>query len=161
MTSAKLSYKTYLVTSNNSNKIYKYVTSLSKQFSIPSSMHYGSKLSQSPSETVQLFNDYFYSVYNKNASYSLSDTGETNRTLGHINISINDVWTSLIYCTSMDPTVVKPLGLIISIPRFLSTVIATSLSEPIHHLFCLSITHGQLRTFRVENLSYHTNFQNW
>ena len=54
---------------------------------------------------------------------------------------------------------VKLLGLTISIPRFLSTVLATSLSEPIHHLFCQSITHGQLRTFRVENSSYHTNFQ--
>ena len=45
MTSAKLSYETSLATSNNCNKIYKYITSLSKKCSIPTCMHCGSKLS--------------------------------------------------------------------------------------------------------------------
>ena len=81
-------------------------------------MHYGSKLSQSPSETAQLFNDYFYSVYNKNSSYSLTDTVETNTTLDYINISINDVWTSL---TSLDPS--KAPGIDNLNPKFLNTVL--------------------------------------
>ena len=52
--SAKLSYETSLVTFNNCNKIYKYITSLSKKSSIPTCMHYGSKLSQSSSEIVYI-----------------------------------------------------------------------------------------------------------
>ena len=138
MTSAKMSYETYPASSNNSNKIYKYVTSLSKKSSIPTCMHYGSKLSQSPSETAQLFNDYFYSVYNKNASYSLTDSVETNTIPSYINMSISDVWTSL---TSLDPSKAHRIDNLN--PKVLKYC-ATSLSEPIHHLFCQSINHGQL-----------------
>ena len=101
-------------------------------------MHYGSKLSKSPSEIAQLFNNYLYSVYNKNASYSLPDTGETNRTLSHINISINDVWTSL---TSLDPSKAPEIDNLN--PKVLKYC-ATSLSKPIHHLFFQSISNGQL-----------------
>ena len=101
-------------------------------------LHYGSKLNQSSSETAQLFNDYFYSVYNKNASYSHTDTVKTNATLSYINISINDVWISL---TSLDSS--KAPGIDNLNPKVLKYC-ATSLSVPIQHLFCQFISHGQL-----------------
>ena len=99
MSSAKLSYENSLVnklTSSNSNKIYKYIASLSKQSAIPSCMYYGSRISQSCSETAQLFNEYFYSVYNKSTSYPTTVSVETSRRLGHINMSPQDVWASLL-----------------------------------------------------------------
>ena len=103
-------------------------------------MHYGSKLSQSCSETAQLFNEDFYSVYNKNISYSSSVTVATNRRLSHINISINNVWTSI---TSSDSS--KASGIDNLNPKVLKYC-AASLSKPIYHLFCESISHGQLPT---------------
>ena len=54
--------------------------------------------------------------------------------LSHINISINDLWTSL------DPSKAPEINNFN--PKVLKYC-ATSLSEQIHHLFCQSITHGQ------------------
>ena len=86
MSTAKVSYEESFVsglTSSNSNKIYNYIASLSKQSTIPFFMHYGSRHSQSHPETAHLFNEYFYSVFNKNTSYPSSV--ETTRRLSHIN----------------------------------------------------------------------------
>ena len=83
-----------------------------------------------------------------------TNTVETNTTLSYISISINDVWTSL---TSLVPS--KAPGIDNLNPKVFKYC-ATSLSEPIHNLFCQSDKSWPITT-RVEDPSYYTDFQIW
>ena len=140
MSTAKVSYENKLVNNlatNGNNEIYRYITSLSKQSTIPSCMYYGSRSSQTSTKIAQLFNEYFYSVFNKNTSYFLDDEETTGR-LSHIHFSPTEVWASL---SSLDCG--KAHGIDNLNPKVLKHC-AESLSVPIFHLFHMSISHSQL-----------------
>ena len=140
MSTAKVSYENKLVnnlTTNGNNEIYRYIASLSKQSSIPSCMHYGSRSSQTSTKTAKLFNEYFYSVFNKNTSHFLDDE-ETIGRLIHIHFSPTKVWASR---SSLDCS--KTHGVDNLDPKVLKHCVE-SLSVPIFHLFRMSISYSQL-----------------
>ena len=140
MSKAKSEYEDHLIASfahNNSNIIFKYIKSLSKNSTFPPTMFLDSTPATSDSEKAELFNKYFHSVF-ANTTYVLPPTSDlptpaTTNTLSNIVISESDILEEL---TSLDPT--KACGLDNIGPNLLKHC-SIALATPLHHLFSMCI----------------------
>lgn len=75
MADAKTTFESSLVynfAATNNNKIFKYISSITKSSSMPATMHYNDTSESSDSGTAQLFNHYFFSVYSKSRPLDFS-----------------------------------------------------------------------------------------
>ena len=122
---------------NKDNKIYKYVNSLLKRSSLPSTMYLGDLSASSDSEKAALFNGFFESVYHKQSDLTSFDNVhiDTTNTLSEINITYHDVYSALV---DLDPN--KAMGIDAIGPKILKYCVL-ALYIPIHHLFNLCLSH--------------------
>ena len=138
MSTAKHDFEFQLVRDlavSNSNRIYKYISSLSSSHQLPPIMHFDEKQASSSFEQAQLFNQFFHSVFTHSTCDlpSSDDLPISAETLSNINISAADVCHAL---HNLDPN--KASG-IDSINPALLKHCAVSLTTPIHHLLTLSL----------------------
>ena len=137
MSAAKQDFESQLIqdlAANNSNKIYKYISSLSSSHQLPSIKCFGDKQASSGFDQAQLFNEFFHSVFTHSSyNLSLADIPPVGITLSSVNISASDVFQALY---SLDPC--KASGFDAINPALLKHC-AESLTTPIHHLFTLSL----------------------
>ena len=120
-----------------SNKIYKYINSLSSKHSFPHSMHFDSLSSITDSAKASLFNNYFYSIFTR-SSFVLPTTDElpsVDSLISDVSVSDSDVYSEL---TKLDTS--KAMGTDNIGPNILKFC-APALYLPIHHLFSLSLSH--------------------
>lgn len=103
VSSSKLEYESRLVSdfsSKSNNRIYKYISSLTKQSSLPSSLHLESKTESSNFGVASIFNEYFHSVFNQSSSPpTFSSDGLFPRSDSHTDLEITlvDVFKSRSY----------------------------------------------------------------
>ena len=96
MVTAKLNFESQLIqdlATNNSSRIYKYISTLSSNRQLPSIMYLDNTQAYTSSDRAQLFNQYFHSVFT-HSSYklpSLADLSAVETVLSTINISLLDV----------------------------------------------------------------------
>ena len=130
----------YSFVKNKDNKIYKYVNSLLKCSSLPSTMYLGDLSSSSDFKKLLSSISFFESVYHKQSHLTSSSSDnvhfDTPNTLSEINITYHDVYLAL---TELDPN--KAMGVDAIGPKVLKYC-ALALYIAIHHLFklCLSLT---------------------
>ena len=140
--SAKDNYESRLIISfanTNNSKIYKYIRSVSKSSSIPSTMYSNSTSANTELEKANIFNDYFYSVFTQ-APSDFSTPGST--AIVSINISISEV---NVYNTLINLDITKASGPD-SIPPIVLSKCVSLLCKPLHYLFSLSLKYGNLPT---------------
>ena len=137
---AKSSYENNLahkLATSESNKIYKYINSLSSKHSLPPSMHFDSLSAITDSAKASLFNNYFYSIFTR-SSFVLPTTDElpsVDSMISDFSVSVSDVYSEL---TKLDTS--KAMGIDNIVPTILKFC-APALYLPIHHLFSLSLSH--------------------
>ena len=137
---AKLDYESSLInnfTPTNSNKIYKYLRSITKSNHIPSTINLDSSTASTDLDKANLFNCYFYSVFHSPSDLSVIDElPNIANSLHAINITVVDVYEALI---SLD--INKSAGFDDISPKVLQSC-AEALCEPLHHLFTLSLRYA-------------------
>ena len=120
-----------------SNKIYKYINSLSSKHSLPPSMHFDSLSAITDSAKASLYNNYFYSIFTR-SSFVLPTTDElppVDSLISDVSVSVSDVYSEL---SKLDTS--KTMGMDNIGPKILKFC-APALYLPIHHLFSLSLSH--------------------
>ena len=144
MEEAKHSYESCLINTyamSNNSQIFKYISSLTHNNSIPEVMSDGSNSSCTDYFKACMFNDFFYSVFAKNTSdaeTSVTCSVNDSDSLHNILISTADVYENLI---SLDPN--KATGIDNISPKILKHC-AIPLSGPICHLFQQCFLNGYL-----------------
>ena len=143
MKEAKCHFESSLVhrfANTHDNLIYKYLSSFSKGSSLPQTMYFGSVSGSSDQCKAQLFNNFFYSIFNNS-----SDPNEppltgcvSSNTLSNISFTPQDVYKILI---SLDPS--KAMGTDNINPKLLKNC-ADLLCEPIYYLFKASFSNSYL-----------------
>ena len=137
---AKTSFEANLIQQRNNSKIYKYISTVSGQGSIPPSVNLDSSTATSDFERASLFNTYFHSVFTK-SSFVLPHMDQLplpQSILSDISISEYDVYTAL---ASLDP--LKSMGIDGIGPKLLKHC-ALALYRPFHHLFLLTFSQNYL-----------------
>jgi len=143
ITEAKSEYEAKLINnySANNNLIYKYISSLSKIDGFPPQMHLGTDTATCDQDKAELFNSYFYSVFNDKESTNESWTNSNNAfvtTLSDIAITTEDVHEALV---ALDPNkAMGPDGISLKVLKYCADV----LCQPISYLFQLTITNSYL-----------------
>ena len=124
----------------NVNMLYKYINSVTNQYSIPSTIAYGSSTASSDHEKASLFNQFFHSVFTQSPFILSHPEGlpVPNSRLSDISFSDLDVYSPL---TTLDPS--KAMGIDGIGPRILNHC-ALALYQPIHHLCSLSLSQHYL-----------------
>ena len=148
---AKRNYEKTLVADyafKRNNNIFSYIRSISKQSSIPPVMHLDHKEASEDHDIVSLFNEFFNSVFTiPQFVQHLPFTVDSPAILVDIEFSVDDVFRNL---SILD--VSKAMG-IDGIPNYVLKSCATSLCEPLYHLFKLCISQSYLpvewRTHKV------------
>ena len=133
MEKAKHNYEFNLINTyaiSNNSQIFKYISTLTQNNSIPEVMSDGSYSSSIDHAKACMFNDFFYSVFAKSSNTTEStDNSDQICTLHDISISTTEVFETLI---TLDPN--KASGIDNISPRVLKFS-ALPLSGPICHLF--------------------------
>ena len=138
ISTAKLDYESTLISNSssvNSNKIYKYIKSITKSNHIPSTVNLDSSIANTDFDKANLFNQYFYSVFH-NSSNLPDELPDIADSLQAINITIADVYEALV-SLNID----KSAGIDEISPRVLQSC-AAALCEPLHYLFSLSLCYA-------------------
>ena len=139
---AKQTFESNLINtfaSTNNNKIFKYLKSITKLNNIPSVMNFESSTANTDLNIANLFNQYFYSVFHDSSSLpNIDNLPPIHNSLSSITISPTDVFEVL---ASLD--VEKSPGMDKISPRVLRSC-AVALTEPLHHLFSLSLRYATL-----------------
>ena len=155
LTSSKLAYESKLVhdsAANDNNRIYKYIRKITKQSSLPSSLHFESLYESSNLGVATIFNKFFHSVFNPSViPPTVSDdclpSHSDSISISEIDFSVDDVFKSLHGLNST-----KAMG-IDNIHNYILKYGSPSLSYPIHHLFTECIYQSYLpcewRTHKV------------
>ena len=145
ISNARVTYESRLVSNfafSNDFAIYNYIKSFSNCRGIPPTVSHGSVSATSPTEKANLFNEFFYSVFNSTSvsfpSSSLSLLPFPDSSLCSIDISEEEVYCVL---TSLDPS--KATGGD-GIPPLILKYCADSLSKPLLHLFSLCLSKSYL-----------------
>ena len=140
VSAAKSDYETDLVASiNNKNSlIYKYIRSITKSSTIPSTVFHDSTSATTDVDKANLFNQFFFSVFKScSPPCSLDQLSDIN-TISEITITEHDVYTALV---TLDTT--KATG-----PDEIAPIILKScadvLYKPLNYLFSLSLKHGAI-----------------
>ena len=139
----KLEFESSLINDfafSNNNRIFKYISSFSKNETIPAKMYYNDKCCSDNFGIAQLFNSYFYSVFTRETpSFSGDfDLSQSENNLRTIDISISEVFEAM---NSLDPN--KAMGIDKISPKVLKYC-ATSLCEPITYLYSQCLHFGYL-----------------
>ena len=122
--------------------MFKYLRSITKSKNIPSVMTLESLSAKSDYSKVNLFDQYFHSVFHDPSSIpTIDDLPAIHNSLQSITITVADVYQAL---TSLD--VDKATGIDNISPRVLQSCAVTLISEPLHHLFTQSLHHSSLPT---------------
>uniref|UniRef100_A0A1X7TMN6 Reverse transcriptase domain-containing protein n=1 Tax=Amphimedon queenslandica TaxID=400682 RepID=A0A1X7TMN6_AMPQE len=115
---------------SNDSRIYKFIRSLVGTHSFPHCMSLGSNSATTDQSKASLFNEFFHSVFQKSStSVDASNFSLPGCVLEDITFSVSDVFKAL-----STLTVYKAHG-IDEIPAYTLKFCATSLCEPVHHLF--------------------------
>ncbi len=125
---------------SNSNKIFSYIRSISKQASIPPTVFYETKSASNDGDKANLFNHFFQSVFKPSRIvYPAQDSLLVpNKVLNNFSISEQDVYKVL---AALDPSkATGPDG----IPARVLKLCSCSLTQPIHHLFSQCIIQSYL-----------------
>lgn len=142
MKEAKQHFESTLINSfaeSNSNRVYKYISSITKSTTLPTTMYHNNNSSSDNQEKADLFNSFFYSVFTRNPSpVSADEPLPTSVTLNEIEITSADTYEIL---STLDPN--KSMGIDNISPKVLKYC-ATALAEPIRHLFSLCFSHSYL-----------------
>ena len=139
MSAAKSSYESSLIqnlSKGSDSRVYKYISSITKQDAIPRTVCFDSSVATSDCEKVNLFNKFFHSVFTQSSFTmpSLDKLPQPHPCLSDITITEADVYEGL---ASLNP--MKAMGIDGIGPKLLKHC-AIALYKPIHHLFVLSIT---------------------
>jgi len=150
ISNAKSNYESSLISSLSSNncKIYKYIRSLRKSNSIPSSVYCDSTSPTSDSDKASLFNKFFYSVFTKTSSH-LAPPGniDDSSILLELDISNSEVLEVLL---KLDTT--KAMGPD-EIPSVVLQKCATVLYQPLCYLFNLTLQFSYFpREWRIHKI---------
>jgi len=143
ITAAKLDYESHLVYNfalTNSNKIFRYISSIRGQDGLPSLMSHNNITASNDKEKAQLFNNYFYSVFSADDNLSTFVPTTSPNTIEDIVITEPDVLDIL---QSLD--VNKACG-IDSISPKIFRYCALPLLKPICHLFSVSLSTSDIPT---------------
>ena len=135
ISSAKLDFESSLISnfaSNNNNKIYKYLKSISKSNNLPTTVHLDANIDF---DKANLFNQYFYSVFHNSLDLPNIDDLPTiadslQCELQSIEITIVEALISLNVDKSSGIDEISPRGL---------QACAEALCEPLHYLFTLAV----------------------
>ena len=135
---AKSSYENNLahkLATSESNKIYKYINSLSSKHFLPPSMHFDSVFAITDSAKASLFYNYFYSIFT-HSCFVLPTTDKllsVDSLISDVSVSDSDVYFEF---TKLDTS--KAMGIDNIGPKILKFC-APALYLPIYHLFSLSL----------------------
>ena len=140
---AKYEYENKLIDAlliNKNYSIYKYISSLTKHNTFPTTMYYGSDHGVSDSDKAHLFNKYFFSVFTRDSSTTPTTSSSSihTNTLDSISISSHEVYEAL---ASLDPN--KAHGIDCLSPKIWKTC-APYLSEPLCHLYTKCLQNSSL-----------------
>ena len=121
---------------NGTSQVFKYIRNTTGQKSIPNTVYLHDTSAENDREKANLFNSYFHSIFTKSSFQSPNATllPNTNSTICEISITEDEVFQAL---TSLDPS--KAAGPDGIGPKLLKHC-ALALYQPLHHLFCLSIS---------------------
>ena len=141
----KLEFESSLINDfafSNNNRIFKYISSFSKNETIPAKMYYNDKWCSDNFGIAQLFNSYFYSVFTRETPSFSGDfyLSQSENNLRTIDISISEVFEAM---NSLDPNKLKAMGIDKISPKVLKYC-ATSLCEPITYLYSQCLHFGYL-----------------
>ena len=143
ITQAKSNYESSLI--NNyafgaNSVIYRYIRSLSKSKSIPSTVYLGTSAAMCDKSKAKLFNLYFHSVFNKESQpipdYNASE--QQYNSLCSFTITEADVFETLSQLDTSKAVGIDGIG-----PKILKHC-AASLSHPLCHLFNISLSNGSV-----------------
>ena len=143
MKEAKCNYESSLVhkfANSYDNKIYKYLSSFTKNCSLPQTMFLGTDSGSSDHCKAQLFNKFFYSVFNNAPDFAEpfpTDSISPN-SLNNITFASQDIYEILV---SLDSS--KAMGTDNISPKLLKYC-ANLLCDPIQHLFQMSLSNSYL-----------------
>ena len=143
MKEAKCNYESSLVhkfANSHDNKIYKYLSSFTKNCSLPQTMFLGTDSGSSDRCKAQLFNKFFYSVFNNAPDFAEpfpTDSASPN-SLNNITFASQDIYEILV---SLDSS--KAMGTDNISPKLLKHC-ANLLCDPIQHLFQMSLSTSYL-----------------
>ena len=117
--------------------ITRYVKSLTSSSNMPSTVFLDSAKAESDIDKANLFNTYFYSVFNPSScSLNVDDLPVVHNSLNKIIFTESEVYYALI---NLDPS--KASGVDEIGPRVLTSC-ASALCKPFHHLFNVSLKYG-------------------
>ena len=140
ISTAKLHYETSLISNfatANSNKIYKYLKSITKSNCMPPTVNFGSSTASTDFDKANLFNHYFYSVFHSPSKLpDIDELPTIADSLHAINITVTNVYEALISLNIDKSTGIDDIS-----PRVLQSC-AEALCEPLHHLFSLSLRYA-------------------
>ena len=141
ISSAKLCFENHLFM-QKSNKIFRYIATLSSTTSVPSIVSSGTSIASDDYNKACLFNTFFYSVFTRSSFQipPLEELPSPASSLSVIGISELDVFDAL---SSLDSS--KAMGMDGIGPKVLK-LSALALYKPIHHLFLLSLSQHYLPT---------------
>ena len=83
----RLNYQEKLLSSRNTEKIFKHLNNLNKANCIPQVMYKTDEVSRSENEIVRVFNEFFHSVYSPKTPYTLQDIRNERSVLTNFDVS--------------------------------------------------------------------------
>ena len=117
--------------------VYKYIRSVKKSSSIPSSVLYNGAPATDSADKASLFNEYFFSVFTSSdfvlPPYADKIDPSVRCHLVSIQISEQEVYEALVSLHTDKATGIDGIG-----PRILKQY-ASILAKPLHHLFTISL----------------------
>ena len=135
MIAAKAAFESSLIhnfATTNSNKIFKYISSVNKSCTLPTTMCFKDISESSDKGIAQLFNNYFFSVYTDNCPSDFSIDTLSNNNNGYFNDVYFTPYDILDILSSLDLN--KAMGIDHLSPKVLRHC-APALHLPIYHLF--------------------------
>ena len=135
MITAKAAFESSLIhnfATTNSNKIFKYISSVNKSCTLPTTMCFKDISESSDKGIAQLFNNYFFSVYTDNCPLDFSIDALSNNNNGYFNDVYFTPYDILNILSSLDFN--KAMGIDRLSPKVLRYC-APALYLPIYHLF--------------------------
>ena len=137
ITKAKSAYESNLVldyVKKKPSKLYDHIRTITNHSLIPRQVSLGQTLATTDEKKANLFNEYFFSVCSHSSSYPSIPPISTIPSLSVIDFSPSDVYSTL---SGLDLS--KTMGVDGIGPQILKFC-ALALYEPLHHLFCTSLT---------------------
>ena len=143
ISSAKSNFESQLLLSlhpNGMSKVFRYIRNITGENNIPNVVYHQGISAESEHEKVDMFNRYFHSIFTMSSFNcpNFNQLSSIHPNLSDISITEEEVFQTL---SSLDPS--KAAGCDGIGPKLLRHC-ALALYQPLHHLFCLSLSQSYI-----------------